>query len=60
MKKVHADGRDNYYLPLTTIKKIDKWLAEKYHVNCLENFEELEAEMKEIVIGNKVERLELQ
>ena len=40
MTKVHADGRDNYYLPLTTIKKIDKWLAEKYHVNCLENFEE--------------------
>jgi 2-polyprenyl-3-methyl-5-hydroxy-6-metoxy-1,4-benzoquinol methylase len=40
MKKVHADGRDNYYLPLTTIKKIDKWLVEKYLIDCLENIEE--------------------
>jgi hypothetical protein len=39
MKKVFADGRENYYLPLPKVKKIDKWLRENYSIDCYINFE---------------------
>jgi SAM-dependent methyltransferase len=39
MKKVFADGRENYYLPLPKVKKIDKWIRENYSIDCYINFE---------------------
>jgi len=39
MKKVHADGRENYFLPLLKVKKLDKWLLEKYAVDCVLEFD---------------------
>ena len=35
MKKVFADNNFNYYLPLSKVRKIDKWLVEKYSIDCL-------------------------
>jgi 2-polyprenyl-3-methyl-5-hydroxy-6-metoxy-1,4-benzoquinol methylase len=40
MKKVQADGRSNYFLPLSKVKKLDAWLKERYSIDCLVNFEE--------------------
>jgi 2-polyprenyl-3-methyl-5-hydroxy-6-metoxy-1,4-benzoquinol methylase len=39
MKKVFADDRENYYLPLSRVKKIDKWLRENYLIDCYTDFE---------------------
>jgi SAM-dependent methyltransferase len=39
MKKVFADDRKNYFLSLTSAKKIDKWLRETYSIDCYTNFE---------------------
>lgn len=39
MKKVQADGRTNYYLPLSKVKKLDAWLKERYSIDCFVDFE---------------------
>ena len=40
MKKVQADGRSNYYLPLSKVKKLDAWLKERYSIDCFVDFEQ--------------------
>jgi len=40
MKKVQADGRSNYFLPLSKVKKLDAWLKERYSIDCFVDFEE--------------------
>ena len=40
MKKVQADGRSNYYLSLSKVKKLDAWLKERYSIDCFVDFEE--------------------
>ena len=60
MKKVHADDRENYFLPLTKVKKLDKWLLEKYSIDCVLEFDKYYASrgrgapQKELI---KVDRL---
>lgn len=39
MKKVNADGRSNYFLPLSKVKKLDAWLKERYSVDCFVDFD---------------------
>jgi SAM-dependent methyltransferase len=43
MKKVLADNNFNYYLPLSKVRKIDKWLVEKYSIDCLVHIHEFYA-----------------
>ena len=39
MKKIFADIRENYFLSLARVKKIDKWLRKTYSIDCYTNFE---------------------
>jgi 2-polyprenyl-3-methyl-5-hydroxy-6-metoxy-1,4-benzoquinol methylase len=40
MKKIQADGRSNYFLPLSKVKKLDAWLKDRYSIDCFVDFEE--------------------
>ena len=40
MKKVQVDGRSNYFLPLSKVKKLDNWLKERYSIDCFVSFED--------------------
>jgi len=41
MDKVLAEGYFNYFLPLSKVKKLDKWLVDTYSIDCFIDFEDL-------------------